>query len=183
MITRDIVIEENVFYLPGGYMKSSFKLLVCLFLLIPLFISCSDEKKEEAAKMEQEMMGDSQAVADSAALVDSMGNGIAEDTTFEPEAIPEETETLKEMPKQPAGDGYTVQVAGCEDRAYAEYLVGKFTKRGYEPFVTTATVEGQTFYRVRIGVYESFSEAKVTQAELLDKYSLDTWIDVTSAGF
>ena len=164
-------------------MKSSFKLFVFLFLLIPLFISCSDEKKEEAAKMEQELMGDSQSVADSAALVDSLGQGIGEDTSFEPEAVPEEAETVKAMPKQPAGDGFTVQVAGCEDRAYAEYLVEKFTNRGYEPFVATATVEGQTYYRVRIGVYENYSEAKSMQAELLDRYSLNTWIDVTSAGF
>ena len=44
--------------------------------------------------------------------------------------------------------------------------------------MTTANVEGQTFYRVRLGVFESMSEAKAAKAEIKDRYSIEAWIDV-----
>ena len=79
----------------------------------------------------------------------------------------------------PAGGGYTVQVAGCEDQAYAEYLVEKYTERGYDPYIATANVNGQTYYRVRIGSFETLGEAKALKTQLADRYSVVAWIDYT----
>ena len=92
-------------------------------------------------------------------------------------AVPEEVEP--ELPSAPAGEGFTVQVAGCEDRAYAEFLVERYTDRGYEPYVATATIEGQTYYRVRLGAFETLAEAKTLKAQIADRYSVDAWIDYT----
>lgn len=150
-----------------------FTYLVLLIALSIFVAGCSKEKKDEAAQLEKELMGDSQMVLDSA--MDSTAVETIDSTVVEPEV----EEPVKMMPEKPAGDGFTVQVAGCEDRAYAEHLVEVYKSRGYEPYVTSITVEGQGFYRVRIGIFDSLSDAKDLKAELNDKYSIESWIDVT----
>ncbi len=148
-----------------------------ILMAILLVFGCS-KKKDEVAQLEKEMMGqaetDSAAIADSLAVIDS----IAAEEAMNAEAIPEESDR-ETMPAKPAGSGYTVQVAGCENSDYAQFLVRKYQSRGYEPYVTTETVGEQAYSRVRIGVYESYSEAKALKSELEDKYSIAPWIDIT----
>lgn len=81
------------------------------------------------------------------------------------------------LPQAPSGSGFTVQVASATDEKYTRYLVELWKNRGYEPFVTTTTHENQAYYRVRLGLFQSYPEAKKIAAELADKYSLKTWID------
>jgi len=149
------------------------------FMVILLAFGCS-KKKDEVAQLEKEMMGqvepDSAAIADSLARLDSIAAATEE---LNASAIPEEPER-EVMPSKPAGSGYTVQVAGCENSDYAHYLVRTYQNRGYEPYVTTETVDGQLYNRVRIGVFDSFSEAKALKTELSDKYSINAWIDQTN---
>ncbi len=57
---------------------------------------------------------------------------------------------------------------------------GVYQNRGYEPYVTNETVDGQMTYRVRIGQFESFNDAKALKNELGDKYSIEPWIDFVS---
>ena len=135
-----------------------YKFAVILLMILALLVGCS-KKQEEAAKLEQELLG--QNGQDS--LVDSTAAEQVIDTTILLEPEPEAETSEYAMPKQPAGEGFTVQVAGCPDEAYANFLVGLYTGRGYEPFVTIATVEGQTFYRVRIGVFSRYVEATKIQ--------------------
>ena len=141
-------------------------------LLIALVVGCS-KKKEEAAKLEQEMVGQETAAVDTGPDTAAM----LADTTeaIDVGAIPEEEETAF-TPKQEE-TGYAVQVAACESLDYAQYLVEKYTGRGYDPYMTTTTVEGRTYYRVRIGGIESLQEAKELKDELLDKYSIKAWIE------
>ncbi|MGP8321695.1 MAG: SPOR domain-containing protein [Methanosarcinaceae archaeon] len=157
-------------------MKTIYMLLIILMTILLVF-GCS-KKKDEVAQLEKELMGqteqDSTAIADSLVRLDS----IAAEEAMNAEAIPEESERFV-MPGKPAGSGYTVQVAGCENSDYAQYLVRKYQNRGYEPYVTTRTVEDQLYNRVRIGVFDSFSEANALKAELNDKYSIESWIDIT----
>lgn len=143
-----------------------------------LLIGCSDKQKE-AARLEQEMK-DREAAADTMAggemtLEDSLaGLELVADAS----AIPDETvpEPLP-MPPVPRGEGYTVQVASCENEEYARHLVGVYANRGYDAFVTTITYENQTYYRVRIGNFEGISEARTLQEELVDRFSEQPWID------
>ncbi len=144
-----------------------------------LTIGCS-KKQDEVDRLEQEMIGDSGAPGTTMSdctmvALDTMS---AEETmAMDAGAVPEEPQPA-ELPTAPSGSGFTVQVAGCEDRDYAEHLVGVYRERGFEPFVTNETVEGQLFYRVRIGQFESFSEAQALKSDLADKFSVDAWIDV-----
>ena len=67
------------------------------------------------------------------------------------------------------------QKAHCD---YAQYLVEKYTRRGYEPFVSTYDHLGQAYYRVRLGPVETLEDARALKAEVMDRYSLDAaWID------
>lgn len=149
-----------------------FRILIILTLVIAVGVGCS-KKQEDAAKLQEEMLNQD-TVTDT--VYDT--TEIMMDSSNQPDAgaIPAEEPSF-DMPKQPAGDGYAVQVASCPDEAYAQKLVDLYTTRGYQPFVTHITFEGETYYRVRLGIYDNLSEAKAMQAELLDKYSLSTWID------
>lgn len=143
------------------------KLSILLGILMLLALSCS-KKKEEAAKLEEEIMQQETAV----------------DTGIDTAAIP--LDTSKEIkPETDVGviseyeekKGYAVQVAACESLDYAHYLLDKYSQRGYEPYMTTTTVDGQTYYRVRIGGIATLTEAQDLKDELLDKYSVQAWIE------
>ena len=144
-----------------------------------LIVSCS-KKREEAAQLEQELNGQAESTATEMAdstVVEVIDSAMAQvDAT----AIPKEESKPKAMPARPTGDGYTVQVASCEDEGYARHLVEVYTSRGFEPYVSQISIEGQTYYRVRIGLYENFSEAKALKSKLEDDYSIAVWIDLVS---
>lgn len=155
----------------------TWKLLTLVGLLAMLAAGCS-KKKEEAAQLEQEM------TRETAAGTTAQAESVAEDTAgyttpgMDAGAIPREQKP--EAPaRQEEREGYVVQVAACESSDYAQYLVEKYTTRGYSPFVSTTTVGGQTYYRVRVGGFAALQEAKELQAELSDKYSVEAWIDKT----
>jgi hypothetical protein len=56
--------------------------------------------------------------------------------------------------------------------------VRQYNERGYQPYVTTYLHEGQQYYRVRLGIFETLAEANALKLELEDKYSVGTWIDI-----
>ena len=164
----------------------NFKYVTLLLIISILAVGCSKESKDEANELAKQLSGDSTRVMDSLAQVQRTADSIATAAAEEQKAMIAQQQAEAEankMPKRPAGEGYTVQVAGCEDRDYAMYLVDKYTERGYEPFVTSVTIDGQGFYRVRIGIFASLSDAKALEAELKDKYSVDAWIDVTTNNY
>jgi len=111
------------------------------------------------------------ALADNA-VVDT-GAGGAEALT--PEETPPEERT--EAYRAERG-GYSIQVAAGTMRENADYLRDKYIMRGYEAYITPVEIEGQSFYRVRIGNFENYAEAKLVAAELQDHFSAETWIDL-----
>jgi cell division septation protein DedD len=145
-------------------------MLMALLLLFAV-MGCSDEQKEEAARLEQELLDTGTAAVDTAAPA-------IESTEMEA-VVEEPEEVIPDMPARPTGEGYTVQVASCEDETYAQHLVELYTNRGYEPYVTTITHYDQLYYRVRLGNFETWSEASELKASLVDKYSVQAWIDQT----
>jgi len=144
-----------------------------VFAAVILLTGCSDDSKDEAAKLEQEMMGqDTQA--DTTAVMSE--ETLAETTQpMDAGAVPEEEEEY--VPTQPAGSGYTVQVASCESLEYAQHLIEKYTNRGYEPYMTRYELDGQIYYRIRIGNFATKTEADNLKAELSDKFTTPAWID------
>ena len=156
------------------------RFLVLLLPIALLVFGCA-KKKEEAAKLEQEMMDDratdsiaADSIHDAKALPPEETVDVAADVT---PPTPVSGEGHEFELDQTAGEGYAVQVAACPSMTYAQQLARKYVARGYDPYVTTAVVEGVTYYRVRLGPLENRSEADRLKAELDDKYSVTAWID------
>jgi cell division septation protein DedD len=151
-------------------------LAVCVLMLA---IGCSKEKKEEAAKLEMELLeqeaGDTMAGAGDTAMPPDTAGMTSGQT--DAQAVPEESEPVEPIPEAPAGGGYTVQVAATKDMEYARELIDLYTQRGYDPFVVTAQVGGETYHRIRIGSFENRADAKLLQAELVDRFSISAWVD------
>jgi cell division septation protein DedD len=146
--------------------------------LIATVIGCSDEQKDEAERLERELLGDTEQVDTTPVdTAQAEAAGEMEAGIGDAEAVPVEEETA--LPGQPAGSGYVVQVAACESDTYAEHLVSLYETRGYAPFVTTCTLDGQQYYRVRLGIYETLQEAQAVRNELKDDYSVIGWIAET----
>jgi len=122
-----------------------------LFLAVLMVGGCS--KDEDVAELEQQ-------------IKDTESEDLLKDT-LAGEYMPEYTGTGQ----------YTVQVAAGGNPEWVKYMAETFIRRGYEAFITEAIVDGETFYRLRIGSYDSFSKAKAAGMELADKYSVDYWID------
>ncbi|MFZ1684430.1 MAG: SPOR domain-containing protein [Candidatus Zixiibacteriota bacterium] len=220
-------------------------------ILILLIAGCSEERKREAARLENELKGDTtsqtqvatttdtiprgdssvppestqtsapvvttdqpggEAAGDTltqaAATGDSNSSTMAQQPVTEPvadvNAIPEETsgakkkapvtlqETPKEVPKdqtatdQPVEkpsmpaqphDGFTIQIASTPSESYANETAKVYQDKGYQAYVATGTVDGKTYYRVRIGFYSTSAEARTVLTELKDKFATDGWVD------
>jgi cell division septation protein DedD len=157
---------------------NAWKLLAFLGILALLAMSCS-RKKEEAARLEQEMMQEEAETADAAAEAGLTPEDTAEYAAPDMDAAAIPSEEPQFVPQEEEAAGYVVQVAACESLEYAQYLVDKYTTRGYSPYLITATVDGQTYYRVRIGGLATLEGAKELKVELVDKYSVEAWIDKT----
>jgi cell division septation protein DedD len=155
-------------------MKIAARLAGVLAILL-LIIGCSNEQKEEASRLEQEMRQMEDTVADTTPA-ETAPDTSEMATPSNAGAIPQETE-LAGLPGRPAGSGYAVQVASCEDESYARYLVGLYAERGFNPYVETYDEMGQTYYRVRLGLFDTLAEARAVKAELADRYSINPWID------
>lgn len=157
---------------------SFYRLFVIGLAVAALTFACSDKQKE-AERLEQEMR-------EMEGEIDTMGGPAEELDTISERAAPADVDAVPQeamvedqeaMPPAPAGEGYTVQVASCEDRDYARYLVSLYRGRGYEPFVTEYTLDGQLYYRVRVGNVATLAEARALKNELESKYSVPAWID------
>jgi cell division septation protein DedD len=85
--------------------------------------------------------------------------------------------TPQPMPRRQVAGKYTVQIAASVSESYASGLVDVYTRRGYEPFLDMKLVSGVTWYRVRIGHFETVAEAEHVRDELIDTYTLQAWVD------
>lgn len=147
-----------------------------LFLAILLaFTGCN--KDQEIADLESEVM-ESEAIdylADS--VVEEAVTPPEDELAMTPEKTPEEEiEPQLEMPIRMETDGYTVQVSSSTSYENTYTLVELYSGRGYEAYVTQTVLNGETYYRIRIGVYETFEQAQELALELKDKYSITYWI-------
>ncbi len=155
-------------------------MIICLYIILIVLIAvasagCS-KKKEEAKKLQDEM-AQRDTVVDT--VVDTVTHMTPDTTRISANAgaIPSDEMSGRYMPRQPQGQGFTVQVAGTTGQEDARRLIDLYTKRGYEPFLTAVQVGGATVYRVRIGEFQTYAEAKKVKTELADKFSINPWID------
>ncbi len=83
-----------------------------------------------------------------------------------PPQAPEKAAAKPKVETAPAGR-YAVQVAASQDLAESRRLVEKLEAAGYDAWLAKAEIPGRgTWYRVRIGRFESKEDAAMKQAEI-----------------
>jgi len=65
---------------------------------------------------------------------------------------------------------YSVQIDAVMDRQGAEDIARKLSAGGYEPYIVPTEIGGQTWYKVRVGHYETEAEAHAAEQRLRLEY-------------
>jgi len=65
---------------------------------------------------------------------------------------------------------FNIQIDAVMDRANAEQMTARLQKLGYHAFMVPTDISGQTWWRVRVGPYQSEDEASAAEQELRAKY-------------
>jgi cell division septation protein DedD len=65
---------------------------------------------------------------------------------------------------------YNIQIEAVMDKSGADEMVDRLKKLGYNAQEMTTNLNGQTWYRVRVGPYRSSSEAAAAQEKLREQY-------------
>jgi cell division septation protein DedD len=98
----------------------------------------------------------------------------------EPNPVTEEKPTTKEKPSvvKPTealpkfATNFTVQVGAFSTLQNAEELKAKFEKEGYGSNIFTIVTNGRKLYKVWVGEYQSYEEAKRFTVEIKKKFNL-----------
>ena len=79
-----------------------------------------------------------------------------------PEPVPVAKEPEKPLPGViPTGDGrYTIQFSAWQSKAKADEQASLLTAGGFDAYVDEGKMEGETWYRVRVGRYNSRADAR-----------------------
>ena len=94
-----------------------------------------------------------------------------------PNPAPEEEEADSGPPPSPAvaapGSArrpYNIQIEAVMDKSGADEMVSRLRTLGYNAQEATTMLNGQTWYRVRVGPYSSADEAAAAQQKLREQY-------------
>jgi cell division septation protein DedD len=82
----------------------------------------------------------------------------------------------KSIPREPAGNGFVVQVAAVNDRREADAIAKRLADKGYPTFVTMPPNGIPKMFRVRIGKYPTRREAETIAARLEKEDQFKPWI-------
>ncbi|RMD56052.1 MAG: SPOR domain-containing protein, partial [Nitrospirae bacterium] len=72
---------------------------------------------------------------------------------------------------------FVVQVGSFSDKRSAVNMLEKFKHRGYPAYISISEDGSKVLYRVRIGNFDSFTEAKAFGEQVLKKMGYNYWVD------
>jgi cell division septation protein DedD len=81
-----------------------------------------------------------------------------------------------DLPREPAGSGFVVQVAATRDRGEADAIAKRLAAKGYPTFVTTPGAGGPRVFRVRVGKFTNRREADTVAGKLEREEQFKPWI-------
>lgn len=77
----------------------------------------------------------------------------------------------------PESARYTLQISAHRELEYAKRRMEALQKKGLDPYLVTAEVEGEgTYYRVRLGAFGSMEEAEAFERAVERKRGVDASI-------
>lgn len=138
------------------------------------------EPAESAVEGKDESHGEEQGGLPEVNSADTPGNQSGADQgsdVSDVAPLAEEISVHGGMPSRPNQPYYTVQIASTPSREYADEVAALWVERGLQPFVQEVDRDGTPFYRVRLGRFETRSEASDFSTMLSDKYDVAGWVD------
>lgn len=156
--------------------------LCILALALVLAVSGCSKKKEEAQALQKEAAQDEatramDSLAQKPPATDTTAAVSPETTVAHKPVKQEPVEQEQAEPEYPQEAGFVVQVGSYLDHDLATSMADRYKKRGYDAFLVASEINGQEFYRLRIGVFDSYTEAKQVGEQLVDRYSATYWVD------
>lgn len=77
---------------------------------------------------------------------------------------------------EPAGTGFTIQVAALQERAEADTIVKRLAGKGYPAYVLAPVKGAPAVYRVRVGKFKERREADTVAARLQKEEQFKPWV-------
>jgi cell division septation protein DedD len=81
-----------------------------------------------------------------------------------------------DVPGEPAGDGFAIQLAALGKRAEAETIVRRLSGKGYSAYLMAPPTGAPAVYRVRVGKFKDRREAESVSARLQKEEQFKPWI-------
>lgn len=151
--------------------------LCILALALVLAVSGCSKKKEDAKALQTEAAHDEAARAMDSLSQKPPTTDTTAPVTPKPAIAEEPVEQESAEPEYPQEAGFVVQVGSYLDHDLATSMVDRYKNRGYDAFLVPSAINGQEFYRLRIGVFDSYAEARQIGEQLADRYSATYWVD------
>jgi cell division septation protein DedD len=77
---------------------------------------------------------------------------------------------------EPAGSGFSIQVAALRERGEADTIVKRLASKGYPAYVVAPAKGSASIYRVRVGKYKDRREADTVAAKLQKEEQFKPWV-------
>lgn len=72
---------------------------------------------------------------------------------------------------------YTLQLASSSVEAYAYEELEKLQKQGMDTYMQQTFINGKLYYRIRMGYYATYADAKAARAYVINTTDMEPWID------
>ena len=86
------------------------------------------------------------------------------------------TQPDRATPAEPAGSGFSIQVAAIRERGEADSIVTKLVGKGYPAYVVAPAKGAPGVFRVRVGKFKERAEANATAARLQKEEQFKPWV-------
>jgi DedD protein len=77
---------------------------------------------------------------------------------------------------EPAGPGFSIQIAALSEREEADTIVKRLAAKGYPAYVAAPVKEKVPIFRVRVGKYKDRHEADTVAAKLQKEEQFKPWV-------
>jgi cell division septation protein DedD len=77
---------------------------------------------------------------------------------------------------EPAGTGFSIQVAALRERGEADAIVKRLASKGYPAYVVAPAKGSASIFRVRVGKYKDRREADTVAAKLQKEEQFKPWV-------
>jgi cell division septation protein DedD len=94
------------------------------------------------------------------------------DAPAKPSPPPQATD----VPGEPSGEGFSIQVAALGKRDEADTIARRLTGRGYSAYVMAPAAGAPSVFRVRVGKFKDRREAEAVSARLQKEEQFKPWI-------